>query len=54
MRLGGQFVYTHDTELPFGSKLAPDICHRLTQGVKRMVVRRGFVAVVVDLDDVFI
>ena len=52
--LGGQFVYTHDTKLPFGSRLPPDIFHRLTHGVKRMVVRRGFAAVVVYLVDVFI
>ena len=52
--LGGQFVYIHDTTLPHGSRLARGIFHRLTQGVKRIMVRRCFAAVVVDLDDVFI
>jgi len=52
--LNGQVVYLRDTKLPFGSKLAPGIFHRLTQAVKRMMVRRGFTAVVVYLDDFFI
>ena len=47
--LNDQVVYLRDTKLPFGSKLAPGIFHRLTQAVKRMMIRRGFTAVVVYL-----
>ena len=39
--LGSQIIYIRDTILPFGSKLAPGIFHRLTQAVKRMMARRG-------------
>ena len=53
--LNGQVVYLRDTEseLPFGSQLAPGIFHHLTQAVKRLMVRRGFTAEVVYLDDFF-
>ena len=44
----------HDTKLPFGSRLAPGMVHRLTQAVKRMMMRRGFTALVVYLDDFLI
>ena len=47
-------IYLHDTKLPFGSRLAPGIFHRLTQSVKRMMARRGFTALVVYLDDFLI
>ena len=40
--------------LPFDSRLAPGIFHRLTQAVKRMMIRQGFTAMVVYLDDFFI
>ena len=43
----------HDTKLPFGSRLAPGIFHRLTQAVRCMMERRGF-TVVVYLDDFFL
>ena len=43
-----------DTKLPFGSRLAPGIFHRLKQAVKRMMARRGFTATVAYLDDFFI
>ena len=52
--LGNQTIYMRDTKLPFGSRLAPGIFHRLTQSCKRMMARRGFSAVVVYLDDFFI
>ena len=44
-------VFLKDTKLPFGSKLAPGIFHRLGQSVKRMMERRGFRDLVVYLDD---
>ena len=43
--------YLFDTRLPFGSRLAPGIFHRITQSVKRHMVRLGFVHIVVYLDD---
>ena len=51
---GGRTIYMRDTKLPFGSRLAPGIFHRLTQAVKRMMARRGFTAITVNLDDVLI
>ena len=45
------FTYMYDTRLPFGAKSSPEIFHRLTQSVRRMMARRGFNAVVVYLDD---
>lgn len=45
------FTYFYDTRLPFGAKSSPEIFHRLTQAVRRMMARRGFNAVVVYLDD---
>ena len=50
----GVFQYFYDCKLPFGSKLAPGIFHRLTQAVKRIMARRGFSNVVAYLDDFFI
>ena len=49
---------THDTYiidkcLPFGAKLSPGIFHRLTQAVRRMMLRRGY-RIVVYLDDFLI
>ena len=52
-QFGNKTVYLHDTRLPFGSKLAPGIFHRLSQAVRRMLKRRGL-ADVVYLDDFFI
>ena len=46
-----KYTYLMDTRLPFGGKSAPGIFHRLTQAVRRMMVRRGFTMVVVYLDD---
>ena len=48
------FTYLVDTRLPFGGKSAPGIFHRLTQAVKRMMLRRGFHLIVVYLDDFLI
>ena len=42
-----------DKKLPFGSKLAPGIFHRLSQAVRRMMSRRGF-QIVAYIDDFFI
>ncbi|CAC5389760.1 unnamed protein product [Mytilus coruscus] len=42
-----------DKKLPFGSKLAPGIFHRLSQAVRRMMSRRGF-TIVAYLDDFYI
>ena len=53
-QFGKQTVFIKDKRLPFGSKLAPGIFHRLTQAVKRMLNRRGLKATVVYLDDFFI
>ena len=38
----GTDVYLKDTRLSFGAKLSPDIFHRLTQAVKRMMGLRGY------------
>jgi hypothetical protein len=46
-------TYLIDTRLPFGSRRAPHIFHRLTQAVTRMMARRGF-KIVAYLDDFFI
>lgn len=42
-----------DKKLPFGSKLAPGIFHRISQAIRRMMSRRGF-TIVAYLDDFFI
>lgn len=47
-------VYTFiDRKLPFGSKVAPGIFHKLSQAIRRMMSRRGF-TIVAYLDDFFI
>lgn len=43
-------TYFYDTAMCFGAKRAPGIFHRLTQAVRRMMLRRGFESVVY-LDD---
>ena len=45
------FTYLVDTRLPFGAKSSPGIFHRLTQAVKRMMIKRGFSLIIVYLDD---
>ena len=42
-----------DRKLPFGAKLAPNIFHRLSQAIKRMMSRRGF-TIIAYLDDFFL
>jgi hypothetical protein len=51
--LHGDVQYFYDTKLPFGSREAPGIFHRLSQAVRRMMARRGF-EVVAYLDDFFL
>ena len=53
-QFGKKTVYLRDTRLCFGSKLAPGIFHRITQAVRRMLIRHGLAATVVYLDDFFI
>jgi hypothetical protein len=43
----------YDRKLPFGSKVAPSIFHRLSQAVRRIMSRKGF-TIVAYLDDFFI
>ena len=47
-------TYFIDTRLPFGGRRAPGIFHRLTQSVRRMMLRLGFLGIVVYLDDFLI
>ena len=41
----------YDTRLPFGAESSPEIFHRLTQAVRRMMGKRCFVNIVVYLDN---
>ena len=45
------YTYFYDTRLPFGAKSSPEIFHRITQSVRRMMARRGFPNIIVYLDD---
>ena len=45
------YTYFYDTRLPFGTKSSPEIFHRITQSVRRMMTRRGFPNIIVYLDD---
>lgn len=45
------YTYFYDTRLPFGAKSSPEIFHRLTQAVRRMMAKRGYHDIVVYLDD---
>ena len=47
-------TYFFNTRLPFGAKSSPDIFHRLTQSVRRMMIRRRFRSIIVYLDDFLI
>ncbi len=47
-------TYLYDTRLPFGSRAAPGIFHRITQAVRRMMSRKGISGLVVYLDDFLI
>ena len=44
-------TYLIDTRLPFGARSAPGIFHRITQSVRRMMLKKGISGVVVYLDD---
>lgn len=43
--LNGKSQYFYDYKLPLGSKLAPDIFHRLPQAVRHMMTKRGYTLV---------
>lgn len=47
-------TYLLDTSLPFGSRLAPSIFHRLSQAVKRIMATFGFTKIIAYLDDFLI
>ena len=47
-------TYMYDASLPFGARRSPEIFHRLTQSVRRMMARRGYNNLVVFLDDFLI
>ena len=52
--VNGSYQYFYDNKLPFGSKLAPGIFHRLSQAVRRIMARKGYPNIVAYLDDFFI
>lgn len=47
-------TYLVDQKLPFGARKSPAIFNRITQAIRRMMVRRGFTSCVVMLDDFFL
>lgn len=49
--MGGQTVVLYDTKLPFGSRASPTIFHRISQAIKRMMIRRGYEDIVAYQDD---
>lgn len=46
--------FLFDSRLPFGSNKGPSHFHRLSQAIRRCMVRRGFKGVVAYIDDFFI
>lgn len=46
-------IYLYDKRLPFGARASPMVFHRLTQGICRMMARRGY-TVLAYLDDFLI
>jgi hypothetical protein len=50
----GTCVFMSDCKLPYGSRASPTIFHRLTQSIKRMMLRDGFNNIVVYQDDFFV
>ena len=52
-QFGGKTVSLRDMRLYFGSRLSPGIFHRLSQAVRRMLIRHGLTATAVYLDDFF-
>ena len=51
MDLNDRTVYLRVSKLCFGAKLSPEIFHRLTQTVKRIMARKGYDLFGVYLDD---
>ena len=47
-------TYLYDNKLPFGASKSPEVFHRLTQAVTRMMARRGFHTILAYLDDFLI
>jgi hypothetical protein len=43
--------YLIDTRFPFGARKSPEVFHRITQAVKRCMIRRGYQGTLVYLDD---
>ena len=49
---GDQFsTFMYDSRLPFGARKSPGIFNRITQAVKRMMIRKGHNLMIVYLDD---
>ena len=46
--------FLYDTRLPFGARRSPGIFHRITQAVRRALIRQGFPPMVVYVDDFLI
>lgn len=47
-------TFLFDTRLPFGSNRGPQCFHRLSQAIRRCMVRRGFKGTVTYIDDFFL
>ena len=47
-------TYLYDNKLPFGASKSPEVFHRLTQSVTRMMARQGFNTILAYLDDFLI
>ena len=52
--LDGSSTFLYDTKLPFGARASPTVFHRLSQAIKRMMARRGYMNTVVYQDDFFV
>ena len=49
-----KYSFLVDSRLPFGAGKSPEIFHRLTQAVRRIMAKRGFDTIIVYLDDFLI
>ena len=49
--INGCSVFLYDTKLPFGARASPTIFHRISQAIKRMMIRRGYKNLVAYQDD---
>ena len=47
----GSTKYMYDVKLPFGACASPTIFHRISQAIKRMMMRRGYTKIVAYQDD---